>query len=53
MPDGPYSLWPENTKKSQSSACTSIGMCWTAWQASISTGTPRACASADDLARPG
>ena len=37
---------PRTPETRSPSACTSTGMCWTAWQASSSTGTPRAWASA-------
>ena len=37
MPVGPNTLWPEKTKKSASSACTSTGMCETDCAPSTST----------------
>ena len=41
MPVGPKSLWPENAKKSQSSACTSTGRCGADWAPSTSVTMPR------------
>jgi hypothetical protein len=46
MPVGPKILWPENTKKSASSACTSTGMCETDCAPSTSVRAPARCAIA-------
>ena len=46
MPVGPNTLWPENARKSQSSARTSSGSCGADWQASSTTTVPLARARA-------
>ena len=46
MPVGANTLWPEKTKKSASSACTSTGMCETDCAPSTSTRAPWRCAIA-------
>ncbi len=50
MPVGANTLWPEKTKKSQSSACTSTGMCETACAPSTSTQRAVAMRHLDHLA---
>ena len=44
MPVGPNTLWPENTKKSGSSACTSVRMCEIDCAPSSNTLAPARCA---------